>query len=106
MVNERIVVTGVGAVSPLGLGRAELWRGLVEARVAVGAFDLFEIQGVAFGTLRRAVHFIAPPIREGQADLAIPAVYIRVMRNQEVGEVERAGRRKPVILTDPHQGAK
>lgn len=37
-----VVVTGLGVASPLGLGRHELWRGLVEARVAVGAFDLFD----------------------------------------------------------------
>src|SRR5262245_36165010 len=33
---ERVVVSGIGVVSPLGVGRDAFWQGLEEGRVAVG----------------------------------------------------------------------
>ena len=35
--NERVVVTGMGAVSPLGVGVPTLWEGLLAGRVRTGA---------------------------------------------------------------------
>lgn len=32
--DRRVVVTGMGAISPLGLSVAELWQGIVAARAA------------------------------------------------------------------------
>lgn len=39
---RRVVVTGVGLVSPLGLSTAETWRGLLEGRSGVGPITRFE----------------------------------------------------------------
>ena len=39
---RRIVVTGLGAVSPYGRGRDALWRGLDSGQAAIGEFDLFD----------------------------------------------------------------
>ncbi len=38
----RIVVTGMGAVSPFGVGLDALWRGLLAGESAIGPFDLFD----------------------------------------------------------------
>ena len=42
MCARRVVVTGVGVVSPLGLTAASTWEGLVSGRSGVGAITLFE----------------------------------------------------------------
>jgi 3-oxoacyl-[acyl-carrier-protein] synthase II len=39
---ERIVVTGLGAVSPHGLGVERLWKGLRSGRTAIGEVNLFD----------------------------------------------------------------
>jgi 3-oxoacyl-[acyl-carrier-protein] synthase II len=42
---RRVVVTGMGAVSPLGLSVPELWQGIVEARSGMGPITLFDATG-------------------------------------------------------------
>jgi 3-oxoacyl-[acyl-carrier-protein] synthase II len=42
---RRVVVTGMGAVSPLGLNVPELWQGIVEARSGIGPISLFDSTG-------------------------------------------------------------
>lgn len=42
---RRVVVTGMGAVSPLGLNVPELWQGIVEARNGIGPITLFDTTG-------------------------------------------------------------
>ncbi len=42
---RRVVVTGMGAITPLGLSVSELWRGIVEARSGVGPITLFDAAG-------------------------------------------------------------
>ena len=40
--NRRVVVTGMGAISPLGLDVPSLWEGIVEARSAIGRITQFD----------------------------------------------------------------
>ncbi len=40
--SQRIVVTGLGAVSPYGRGRDVLWRGLATGETAIGELELFD----------------------------------------------------------------
>ena len=42
MIPRRVVVTGVGLVSPLGIGTAETWRGLVAGRSGAGPITRFD----------------------------------------------------------------
>lgn len=42
---RRVVVTGMGAVSPLGLDVPSLWQGIVEARSGIGPITLFDSAG-------------------------------------------------------------
>jgi 3-oxoacyl-[acyl-carrier-protein] synthase II len=41
-VNRRVVVTGIGAVTPIGHGRAGLWEGVRRGRSAVGPITRFD----------------------------------------------------------------
>lgn len=43
---RRVVVTGIGAVSPLGQNVPELWQGVVEARSGMGPITLFDPTGL------------------------------------------------------------
>jgi 3-oxoacyl-[acyl-carrier-protein] synthase II len=42
MGNRRVVVTGMGAVTPIGIGIAEYWRGLTEGKNGVGLITKFD----------------------------------------------------------------
>lgn len=42
---SRVVVTGLGAVSPYGVGRHAFWAGLAAGRCAIGPVTLFETEG-------------------------------------------------------------
>jgi 3-oxoacyl-[acyl-carrier-protein] synthase II len=45
VMERRVVVTGVGAISPLGLSAPELWQGIVEGRSGAGPITLFDSSG-------------------------------------------------------------
>jgi len=40
--NRRVVVTGVGLVSPLGIGTEESWKGLLAGRSGAAPITLFD----------------------------------------------------------------
>ena len=42
MADRRVVVTGVGLLSPLGIGTEDTWKGLVEGRSGAGPITLFD----------------------------------------------------------------
>jgi 3-oxoacyl-[acyl-carrier-protein] synthase II len=46
LAERRIVVTGMGAVSPLGLSVSPLWQGIAEARSGIAPITLFDPEGL------------------------------------------------------------
>ena len=46
MSERRVVVTGIGAVCPLGLTPEDLWSGLLEGRSGVGPIEQFSSGGL------------------------------------------------------------
>ena len=47
MSERRVVVTGIGLVTPLGIGREETWSALVEGRSGIGPITLFDTKDFA-----------------------------------------------------------
>ena len=45
--SERVVITGMGAVTPLGLGVEALWSGVLAGRSAVGPITRFDTSALA-----------------------------------------------------------
>lgn len=46
-VRRRVVVTGMGALAPLGLNVEEFWQGLIEGRSGIGPITLFDPTGLS-----------------------------------------------------------
>lgn len=55
--SRRVVITGVGAVSALGVGAGALWDGLTSGRTGVGPTTLFDASGFACGCSAQAREF-------------------------------------------------
>ncbi len=47
MTKRRVVVTGIGMISPLGVGNAPTWQGLVEGRSGIGPITKFDASAFA-----------------------------------------------------------
>ncbi|HYM61593.1 MAG TPA: beta-ketoacyl-ACP synthase II [Thermoanaerobaculia bacterium] len=47
MDKRRVVVTGIGMISPLGIGKEPTWRGLIEGRSGVGPITRFDCREFA-----------------------------------------------------------
>ena len=45
MTNDRVVITGMGAITPLGLSVDEYWQGLISGRSGFGPITLFDASG-------------------------------------------------------------
>jgi 3-oxoacyl-(acyl-carrier-protein) synthase len=58
--SPRILVTGMGAITPLGFSVAETWRGLLAGTSAIGPMDLFDLGGMAC-TQAGQIRNFAPP---------------------------------------------
>ncbi|HEX8253478.1 MAG TPA: beta-ketoacyl-ACP synthase II [Thermoanaerobaculia bacterium] len=43
MTRRRVVVTGLGMISPLGVGNAATWQGLIEGRSGIGRITKFDV---------------------------------------------------------------
>src|SRR5579872_4128027 len=44
---RRVVITGIGAVTPLGIGKEIYWRGLIEGKSGVAVIDSFDCSEIA-----------------------------------------------------------
>jgi 3-oxoacyl-[acyl-carrier-protein] synthase II len=47
MTTRRVVVTGLGAITPLGLSVAETWEGLTQGRCGIGRIQAFDPSGLS-----------------------------------------------------------
>ena len=47
--SERVVVTGIGAVSPLGLTAEETWQATVQGQNGIGPITAFDVLGSSTG---------------------------------------------------------
>lgn len=56
---ERIVITGIGVVSPVGMGREEMWASVTEGRSGAGPISLFDTEGFAVTVACEARGFVA-----------------------------------------------
>jgi len=45
---RRVAITGIGAVTALGVGRAVLWRNLLDGRRGISRIEAFDTQGPGF----------------------------------------------------------
>jgi 3-oxoacyl-(acyl-carrier-protein) synthase len=59
---QRILVTGMGAVTPLGFTVAETWRGLLAGTSAIGPMDLFDLGGMACTRAGQIRNFTPPAL--------------------------------------------
>ena len=47
MGDRRVVVTGIGIISPLGVGIEDNWRRIVDGHSGIRAIDRFDASGIA-----------------------------------------------------------
>ncbi|MCC7523425.1 MAG: hypothetical protein IT250_01310, partial [Chitinophagaceae bacterium] len=61
----RIVITGIGVVSPLGIGMDTLWINLLKGKTSLQQFNDLETAGYRNTSACRVTNFDAPPIHRG-----------------------------------------
>lgn len=50
MINRRVVVTGIGIVSPIGIGREDTWKALLSGKSGVGRITHFDPEAIGLET--------------------------------------------------------
>jgi 3-oxoacyl-[acyl-carrier-protein] synthase II len=50
MINRRVVVTGIGVVSPIGIGREDTWKALLAGKSGVGRITHFDSEAIGLET--------------------------------------------------------
>lgn len=50
MMNRRVVVTGIGAVSPIGIGREDTWKALLDGKSGVARITQFDADAIGLET--------------------------------------------------------
>ena len=101
---RRVVVTGLGAVTPLGLSADEFWRALVEGRSGIGPMTLCDptdyptrIAGELKGF--DPEQFISAKEARRMARFSQLAIAASLMAVEEAGlDLERAGRERVGVL--------
>jgi len=93
--SQRIFVTGMGAITPLGFSVNETWRGLLAGHSAIGPLDLFDLGGISCTQAGQIRHFTPPaaiPVADRATGFAVAACMealaqasIFPNRNQEPG---------------------
>ena len=58
--NNRIFVTGMGAITPLGFSVSETWRGLLAGTSAITPLDLFDLNGISCTQAGQIRNFTPP----------------------------------------------
>ena len=58
--NHRVVVTGIGVVSPIGIGVEALWEGTLAERIAVRPITHFDVTGYRSKLAAHVDNFHAP----------------------------------------------
>jgi 3-oxoacyl-[acyl-carrier-protein] synthase II len=57
MIMHRVVVTGMGAITPVGLTLAETWQSVIEGRSGAGPITLFDTRGFGIHTAAEVKNF-------------------------------------------------
>ncbi|MBI4706903.1 MAG: beta-ketoacyl-[acyl-carrier-protein] synthase family protein [Candidatus Omnitrophica bacterium] len=50
MLNKRIVITGIGVISPIGIGKDKYWQSLFEGKSGIKPITLFDVSGLKVRT--------------------------------------------------------
>ena len=95
---RRVVVTGVGLISPVGIGTEETWQALCEGRGGIGPITLVRPDRLFVPHRRRGQEFRSPQLRHSerhQEDGAIHLLRARGDRGRRrAGAVESNARRR------------
>lgn len=61
MAKQKVVITGIGVVSPIGIGLENFWRGLLESRCGIGKISLFDAESFPCRIAAEVRNFDATP---------------------------------------------